>query len=76
MDSNLSKGKYCGEFFNKNFIGGHVGHCKSNPNYKRNKEINKITNQKEMQYQFRKKLEEKQKDELTRIDKFLEFYSI
>lgn len=50
MDFNLSKCKYCGEFFNKNSIGGHVGHCKSNLNYKRNKEINKITNQKEMQY--------------------------
>lgn len=68
MDSNLSKCKYCGEFFNKNSIGGHVGHCKSNPNYKRNKEINKIANQKRSAILVQKKLDEKQKDELTRRD--------
>lgn len=61
MDSNLSKCKYCGEFFNKNFIGGHVGNCKSNPNYKRNKEINKITNQKRNAILVQKKIRGKTK---------------
>lgn len=69
MDSNLSKCKYCGEFFNKNSISGHVGHCKSNPNYKRNKEINKITNQKEMQYWFRKNQRKNKKMNLLELIK-------
>ena len=76
MDSNLSKCKYCGEFLIKILLADMLVIVNLILIIKEIRKSIRLQIKKEMQYQFRKKLEEKQKDELTRIDKFLEFYSI